>query len=168
MKRECRQVRGILFRLEGGWYFIDIMRVHEIIRPPELCALVSMPPFVAGVITRRGAVIPIINLRERFELPGQSPESRGRILVLALPGQRVGILADEVTGVLTLSVDSIQPPPSLMNARVAPFFIGLASDRERLISLVNIDMLLSAEERGVLDSLAVNIREDPEEGKPCS
>jgi chemotaxis signal transduction protein len=73
MSREIGQVRGIVFRLDDGVFFVDIMRVREIIRPPELGWLVSMPTFVAGVMTLRGAVVPVLNLRERFELPGATP-----------------------------------------------------------------------------------------------
>ena len=69
MTREIGQVRGIVFRLDDGWFFVDIMRVQEIIRPRELGTLVSMPTFVAGVLTLRGTVVPVLNLRERFDLP---------------------------------------------------------------------------------------------------
>ena len=143
MSREIAQVHGIVFRLGGGWFFVDIMRVREIIRPPELDALVSMPPCVAGVITLRGAVVPVLELRVRFELPGRTTGPRSRIMILSMPGQWLGILVDEVTGVLTLDVDAIQPLSSLMSGRVAPFFIGVAGVRERLISLVNIFRLLA-------------------------
>ena len=155
MTREIGQVRGILFRLDDGWFFVDIMRVQEIIRPRELGTLVSMPTFVAGVLTLRGTVVPVLNLRERFDLPVRAAAGpRSRILLLSLPGQRIGVLVDEVTGVLTLNVDAIRPLPPLMSARVAPFFIGVADVQERLISLVNIDRLLSAQEQCTLGSLA--------------
>ena len=167
MSREIVQVRGIVFRLHDGWLFVDIMRVREIIRPPELGTLVSMPTFVAGVMTLRGAVVPVLNLRERFDLPVRPAEPRSRILVLSVPGQSIGILVDEVAGVLTLSVDTIQPPPSLMTARVAPFFIGVASVRERLISLVNIDRLLTPEEQQTLEALAQPGPACSGEGIPC-
>ena len=154
MTREIGQVRGIVFRLDEGWFFVDIMRVREIIRPRELGTLVSMPSFVAGMLTLRGTVVPVLNLRERFDLPMRAADQRARILLLSLPGQRIGVLVDEVTGVLTLNVDAIRPPPPLMSARVAPFFIGVAGIQERLISLVNIDRLLSAQEQCTLGSLA--------------
>jgi purine-binding chemotaxis protein CheW len=162
------QVRGIVFRLDDGLFFVDIMRVREIIRLPKLGKLVSMPTFVAGVMTLHGAVVPVLNLRERFELPMQTVGPRSRILILSLPGHQLGILVDEVTEVLTLAVDDIQPPPSLMSARIAPLFIGVASDRERLISLVNIDRLLSPEERRTLDALANPDPTCPGEGVPCT
>lgn len=167
MNREIGQVRGIVFRLDEGWFFIDIMRVREIIRPPELGALVSMPTYVAGVMTLRGAVVTVLNLRERFELPGRTSGPRSRILVLSLPGQIIGILVDEVTGVLTFPVDAIQPPPSLMSDRIAPLFIGVASVRERLISLVNIDRLLFPEEQHTLETPALPSLTCSGEGVPC-
>jgi chemotaxis signal transduction protein len=168
MSRQIGQVCGIVFRLDDGWFFVDIMRVREIIRPPELGMLVSMPTFVAGMMTLRGVVVPVLNLRERFDLPGHAAEPQSRILVLSTPGQLIGILVDEATGVLTLSVDAIQPPPSLMTSRVAPFFIGIASVRERIISLVNIDRLLSPEEQRTLVTLAQPGPACSGEGVPCS
>jgi purine-binding chemotaxis protein CheW len=166
--QKISQVRGIVFRLDDGFFFVDIMRVREIIRRPELGMLVSMPTFVAGVMTLRGAVVPVLNLSERFELPERTVGPRSRILILSLPGHLAGILFDEVTEVLTLAVDAIQPPPSLMSARIAPLFIGVASIRERLISLVNIDRLLSPEERRTLDALANPDPKCPGEGVPCT
>jgi purine-binding chemotaxis protein CheW len=168
MSREIGQVRGIVFRLDDGVFFVDIMRVREIIRPPELGWLVSMPTFVAGVMTLRGAVVPVLNLRERFELQGQTVGPRSRVMILSLPGHLFGILVDEVTEVLTLAIDAIQPPPALMSARIAPFFIGVASVRERLISLINIDRLFSPEERRTLDALANQDPTCPKEGVPCT
>ena len=167
MNREAGQVRGIVFRLDDGWFFVDIMRIREIIRPPELGSLVSMPAFVAGVMTLRGVLVPVLSLRERFGLPGTTAGPRPRILVLSLPGQTIGILVDEVTGVLTLAADAIKPPRSLMSARVAPFFIGVASVQGRLISLVNIDRLLSPEEQLTLDALALPGPTSSERGAPC-
>ena len=166
MTRESGQVRGIVFRLDDGWFFVDIMRVKEIIRPRELGTLVSMPSYVAGVLTLRGAVVPVLNLRERLGLPVCAADPRTRILLLSLPGQRIGILVDEVTGVLTLDVDAIRPP-SLMDRVVAPFFIGVAGVQGRLISLVNIDRLLSAQEQCTLGSLAPQKLVRPGEGQ-CS
>ena len=168
MSRESGQVRGILFRLDDGWFFVDIMRVREIIRPPELGTLVSMPTFVAGVMTLRGVLVPVLNLRERFGLPGITEGPLTRILVLSLPGQVIGILVDEVTGVITLAADTIQPPPALMSARVASFFIGVAGVLDRLISLVNIDRLLSPEEQRTIDVMALPGPTSSERGAPCS
>ena len=168
MTSDISQVRGIVFRLDDGWFVVDIMRVREILRPPQLGTLVSMPAFVAGVMTLRGEVIPVLNLRERFDLKGHTAGPPSRVLILSLPGQLLGILVDEVTGVITITVDDIQPPPSLMSVRVAPFFIGVASVRERLISLVNIDRLLSPEEQRTLDTLAYPKPACSGEGVPCS
>lgn len=159
------EVRGIVFRLHDGWYFVDIMRVLEIIRPPELSSIVSMPPFVAGILTLRGNVIPVLDLNERFNLPRHPGEPRSRILIISQPGQNFGILVDEVTGVLTLPSDAIQSPPPVLSSRVAPFFIGVASARERFVSLVNVDRLLSPEEQRILDGLAPG---PSAEGTPCS
>lgn len=151
LTEEVRQVRGILFRSHQVWFFVDIMRVREIITATELGTLAGMPPTVSGVVRYRGSVVPVLDLRERFGLPAGGGVCRSLVLVLVLPDRLLGLLVDEVTEVLTLSVDTIQPPPSLISSRFAPFFIGVAGAGDRFVLLVNIDRLLTDEEQSAID-----------------
>jgi chemotaxis signal transduction protein len=148
-----REIRVVLFRLSDGWYGVDIMRVREVIRLSEYSRLISMPSFVAGFMARRGEWIPLIDLRERFGLPPVISGQQDRVLVVTLPGTMVGILADEATGVAPLPVSGMQPTPSLMRCEASAFFIGVSRVGERMVSLLNIDLLLSGEERLTLADL---------------
>ena len=72
---------------------------------------------------------------------------------LPISGKLLGVLVDEVSELLTLDLDTIRPPPSQLSSRIAPFFIGVADLRERTVTLLNIDRLLSAEELSHLHRL---------------
>ncbi len=138
------QLSGVLFRLHDDWFFVDALRVREIIRPPGLSVIAGMPGFVAGVMTYRGATVPVLNVWKLFEPGSGEVETGSRILLLNMPGWLLGIFADEVAGLLALSVDVIQPPPLL--SPIASYSIGVAVNRGRSVTLVNIDRLLSSEE----------------------
>ncbi len=146
-------LRGVRFRLCDDWFFVDLLRVREIVRPTELRSIDGIPPFFAGAMTYRGEELLVLDLRERLNLPGGRREPDARIMLLTMPGKLLGVLVDEVSELLTLDLDTIRPPPSQLSSRIAPFFIGVADLRERTVTLLNIDRLLSAEELSHLHRL---------------
>lgn len=168
MKRAAAQIRAVLFRVNDGWYAVDIMRVAEVIRPAFLSRLPRMPAYVAGSISLRGAMVPVIDLCHRFRQPVAAETNRSRIMLLTLPDQRIGVLVDEVHGVITVRTDEIFPPPHLMAASVAVFLIGVVSSNDRLVAVVNVDRLLTVAEQAVLDIFTQVECESPPEVIPCS
>ncbi len=158
----------VLFRVNDGWYGVDIMRVAEVIRLPKLARLPSMPNYVAGVILMRESLVPVMDLRDRLRLAPAPPYSTSRIIVLSLPGQQIGVLADEVSGVAPVAMERIHPTPSVMEKEVAAFLIGVTNIRDRLVALINIDSLLTPQERATLDRLATADAGAGTEGVSCS
>lgn len=139
------------FRLGGDMYAVDIMRVKEIIRPQRLASLPKAPPFVEGVINLRGTVIPVIDLRRRFDLPLPEGERSDKLLIVSVAGRLVGLVVDEVTGIETVPVKEIKPPPDLVRGVGSEYLIGVCLAKDALIMLLNLDRILSPDEAASLE-----------------
>jgi purine-binding chemotaxis protein CheW len=136
----------VSFLLSGEEYAIDIMRVQEIIRISSITRVPKMPDFVEGVINLRGKVIPVVDLRARFELEKQEDDKHSRIVVVELSGKITGLIVDSVSQVLNISNDEIEPAPSIGSKVSSEFILGVGKVGERLIILLEIDKILSGQE----------------------
>ena len=146
LKADIQEIQVASFRLGDDLFAIDIMRIKEIIRPQKLSLLPKAPPFVEGVINLRGTVIPVIDLRKRFDMPEREDSLPIRLLIVAVTGQLLGLVVDDVTEVVTVPVKDIKPPPQMVGGIGAEYLIGVCLARESLIMLLNIDQLLSTRE----------------------
>ena len=100
----------IIFRLGKQDYGIPIAAVSEIARPPEhITRLPKAPAFIDGVMNLRGSVVPIVDLRRRFDLSTAEHAGSQRILMLAIGGVMAGFLVDSVSEVMKVQTDAIQP-----------------------------------------------------------
>jgi purine-binding chemotaxis protein CheW len=126
-------------------YVIDIMRVREIIRPVPITRVRKGPRFVEGVINLRGEVIPIVDLRRRFELPAQE-SARRRIIILTIEGRVLGLIVDSVTEVVRAPRNTIRGAPGIFNPDQAPYFLGVCQYRGRTLLLLNVKNVVASEE----------------------
>ena len=99
-----------------------------------------------GVINLRGTVIPILDLRLRFELPKRPATGNSRLLIVKMAGQIMGVEVDDVTEVVTVPVKDIKPPPAVTSCGIDEYLIGVCLVRESLIMLLNLDKLLTRRE----------------------
>ena len=90
----------VAFLVGDGEYALDIMRIKEIINPVKITAVPKAPPFIEGVIELRGAILPVVDMRKRFDLPPSTPSRASKILIVVLDigGKRmiVGLVVDRV------------------------------------------------------------------------
>ena len=142
----------IIFRLGDQEYGIPISAVNEIARPPEQIAhLPRAPVFIDGVMNLRGTVVPIIDLRRRFEITSTEPVGSRRILILALGGGKTGFMVDSVSEVLRLPADFIRPAPEVSPEQMR--LIGRVANLEtqnRMILLIDAAQLLDQIETDIL------------------
>jgi purine-binding chemotaxis protein CheW len=151
MTTDIREIQIACFRLGDDLYAADIMRIKEIIRLQKLANLPKSPPFVEGVLNLRGAVIPVVDLRKRFELP-VAPHGRGtRLLIVAVGRQLMGLVVDEVSEVISVPVKDIKPPPRVSHGVGAEYLVGVCLAKDSLIMLLNLDRILSDRETGELN-----------------
>ena len=150
MDNEIREIQVACFRLGEEIYAVDIMRIKEIIRPQKLAALPKSLSFVEGVLNLRGAVIPVIDLRKRFDMPTLEIDRNRRLLIISLAICDMGIAVDEVTEVITIPVANIKPPPQVTQGVDAEYLLGVCLAQDSLIMLLNPDRLLTGREAAEL------------------
>ena len=141
------QVQLVTFRLGGEEFGLDVFAVHEILRYQEPTAVPRAPAFVEGVLDVRGTLVPVVDLRRRFELPQIAYGDDTRIVLVDFGGERLGLVVDEVTEVLRAPETAVSPPPRYVRGLAAEFVRGIVRLEGRLVVLLDIDRILSSEER---------------------
>lgn len=144
-----QELQLVIFRLAKEEYGLPITKVQEINRLVPITKLPQTPSFMEGIINLRGRIIPIIDLRKRFQLAAGDHNDDSRIIIVEVRGQIVGIIVDAVNEVVRLQQSSVEPPP--------PAFIldeqyihGVGKMEDRLLILLNIDNILTSQEEIVL------------------
>ncbi|MCX6066284.1 MAG: chemotaxis protein CheW [Chloroflexi bacterium] len=142
----------VIFDLEQEKYGVDIATVESIIKMQEITQLPYTPDFMEGVTKLRGAVIPVIDLRKRFDLPVQAPTRDTRIVISNLNNAKVGLVVDAVTQVIRIADEAIEPPPQMSLSSNSAFIKGIAKVADTLIILLDLSRVLSLEEKEALSS----------------
>jgi purine-binding chemotaxis protein CheW len=148
---ETRQL--IEFRVGAEHFGVDLVRVKEIIRSREMTRLPRAPRFVKGVINLRGDLVPIVDLRDKLGLEAAADSDATRVIVVDVGGSLVGMVVDGADHVVRFPTDRIGPPPAIVGDAATEYIEGVGKLDDRLVILVNIDRILSAEERGELDAV---------------
>jgi purine-binding chemotaxis protein CheW len=150
MNSDVREIQVACFCLKDDLYAVDIMRIKEIIRPQKLTPLPQAPSFIDGIINLRGAVIPVVDLRKRFDMPPRDLTISTRLLIVRLSGQTLGLVVDDVTEVITVPVNDIKPPPAISDGAIVNHLLGVCLSGDNLVMLLDIDRLLTTNEVSAL------------------
>jgi len=145
--RRKHERRGVLsFAVGGEVYGVDILSIREIIKLREITEVPRAPRFLLGVVTVRGLVLPVVDVRLRLRLDVKPLGRAARILVVLHKGERYGLLVDEVRGVVRFADAQIEPPPPSLAPSEAPFLAGIGrypeDGEERMVILLSLDALL--------------------------
>jgi purine-binding chemotaxis protein CheW len=151
-KRALKERAILTFVVGGEVYGIDILSIREIIKPREITEVPRAPRYLLGILTVRGLVMPIVDLRLRLKLDARALTPRARILVVVHRNERFGLLVDQVRDVVRFGEADVEPPPPTFGVGgEAPFLSGIgrytADDEERLVILLQLDALLDFEQR---------------------
>jgi purine-binding chemotaxis protein CheW len=145
----------LTFFLAGEEYGVDILRVQEIRGWTTATQIPNMPDFIKGVINLRGTIVPVIDLRRRFNMDAASYSATTVVIVLKVvsdKGDRVmGIVVDAVSDVYNVAADGIKPAPDFGHAISTDFLKGLATVNEKMVIVLDIDTLLNVTD---LDAIA--------------
>jgi len=147
------------FRLAGEEYGLSILKVRELIGMQEITRVPGTPAYLRGVLNLRGRVIPVIDLRTRFEMPPSEVTVHSVIIVVQHQHARgemiIGALVDEVFEVLNIDAAQTEPPPAFgVNAVTPDFILGIGKVDKRVVFLLDVDRVLSADDRSALASAA--------------
>ena len=131
------------FRLGETLFALDIMRIREIIEPRRQSSLPSSSRFLEGIITLRGEVIPVMDLRRRFGMPPRRDESTSRYIIVRLAGMTLALDVDDVLEVIDVPAVEIKAPPDF-GGTGAECILGVCLSGERVFMILDIDILLDA------------------------
>ena len=143
----------ISFSMGNEDYGVDIQTVKEVIRFREITRLPKAPLFVKGVINLRGDIIPIIDLRERFGMEQKEYTDLTRVIVVEVDGRSIGTVVDSVSHVIRIEEGQIEPPPPCVGKISEEYIRGVGKVGEKLVVLLHIDRILTAEEKIDLDKM---------------
>jgi len=152
-------VQLVTFQVGVEEYGLDINSITEVVRPQKITTLPRMPQFIEGVINLRGTIIPIVDLRKRFDLEEVRENIRKMRMMItkgavpASPGNRqelLGLVVDAVKEVIHVPKKDIEPAPEAATGAQADFITGMGKVGERLIILLDIARILSQQERSAL------------------
>ncbi len=143
----------VVFELANEQYGVDIAMVEGIIKMQQITVVPHAPSFVEGVTNLRGSVLPVIDLRKRFNLPQEETTKNSRIIHIAIDNVKVGMIVDAVSEVLRVSEDAIEPTPPIVSTVDSAFITGIAKLEGRLIILLDLGKVLSFNEQEKLSTL---------------
>lgn len=141
---ETRQF--LTFTIAKEEYGVDIMSVREIKGWTETTRLPNSPEYLRGVMNLRGVIVPIFDLRSRFNKGLTEATIKHVIIILAVEERNIGILVDAVSDILTVDSNDIKPAPELEDREDANFINGLISLENRMVVLLDIQHLFTPEE----------------------
>lgn len=133
----------VVFDLAHEHYGVDIAHVESIIKMQAITTVPHAPAFVEGVTNLRGKILPVMDLRKRFNLPMAEPSKETRIVVVEMAGQTVGLVVDGVSEVLRIAPEAIEPPSPLVTTVNSAFIRGIAKLEARLIIVLDLSKALS-------------------------
>ncbi len=144
----------LAFTLGSEEYGIDILKVQEIRGYETVTRIANAPEFIKGVINLRGIIIPVVDMRIKFNLGQPVYDQFTVVIILNIGGRVVGMVVDSVSDVTTLTPDQVKPAPEMGTAFSSDYMIGLGTIDERMLILVNIDKLMSSPEMGLMEVVA--------------
>jgi len=132
----------ILFELAGTAYAIPSDAVQQMEMVDQITPVPDAPSFVDGVVFVRGQVVPVVNLRARFGFERVPLTLKTRLMVVSRHGRTVGFLVDSAREFITLSEESISPPPEAVTGLSGKYLAGIANTANRLVLILDIDEVL--------------------------
>ncbi|HDN79318.1 MAG TPA: chemotaxis protein CheW [Chloroflexi bacterium] len=159
---EGEKVQFVIFKLNESEFGVEIGQVLRITRLMEVTRVPRAPRFLEGVVNVHGEIIPVLDLKKRLDLPVGEYGDQARILIVEVEGQKVGMLVDSVTEIAWIPVSAIQPPPEMVAEISGVYLKGLGRLDNRLIIILDLSRVLSAEEVEELERAEIKPPADSE------
>jgi len=148
----------LTFRLGAEEYGIDILKVQEIRGYDQVTRIANSPAFIKGVVNLRGVIVPIVDLRIKFNLGEAKYDAFTVVIVLNVLGRVVGVVVDSVSDVLELGAGEIKPAPEFSSMLEAGYITGLGTIKSatengdaRMLILVDIEKLMGGADMALVD-----------------
>ncbi len=141
----------LTFTLGNEEYGIDILKVQEIRGYEAVTSIANAPEFIKGVINLRGIIVPILDMRIKFQLGNVDYVETTVVIILNVADRVVGMVVDGVSDVITLKAGEIKPAPEFGSGLDTKYFQGLGTIDSRMIILVDIEKLMSSGDMELID-----------------
>lgn len=136
----------VIFKLDTEDYGIDILKVQGIERMLPITRVPKTPSFVEGVCNLRGSIVPVIDLRQRFNIQKKDHDESTRIIVVSFEEIKVGLVVDSANDVITLKCEDIEPTPSVIDSIDNRFISGVGKLEDKLVIILDLLKVLNKEE----------------------
>ncbi len=140
----------VSFNIGSEEFGVDILKVQEINRMVDITRVPQAPHYVEGVINLRGKVIPIVDLRKRFNLEVKEYDKNTRIVVVDIGGNIMGMVVDSVSEVLRLPSDTIEPPPEIAAGVNSDYIKGVAKLEDRLLIFLDLSKVIDVDQMAAI------------------
>jgi len=142
----------VVFSINQQIFGIEIFKIKEVLSYRKITPLPVAEGFVRGIINLRGAVIPVFDLREKFNLPAKEYTRFHVIIVVEIAGRIMGVIVDEISDVLEILPEEFQTTGNLPSNLRQEYLKGVGKKQDEMIILLDIDRLLSPEELKLVDA----------------
>ena len=140
------------FTLGREEYGIDILKVQEIRSYEQPTTIANAPAFIKGVVNLRGIIVPIVDMRLKFNLDEAQYNEMTVVIVLNVAGRVVGMVVDGVSDVVQLAADQIRPAPDFSSSFDIKYITGLGTVDEQMLILVDIEKLMRSRDMKLIES----------------
>ena len=154
-----KEIQLACFQVGDQMYALDILRIKEVIRPQKLTPVPKAPEFIEGVINLRGVIIPVVDLRRRFDQAVIESGQKNRVIISVLAGKVIGLMVDEVAEVRNYTRQEIQPAPRFIKGKETDYFLGVCQRDDDLVMIINLEKILSSDEKIDLDQIQTDLNE---------
>jgi purine-binding chemotaxis protein CheW len=142
----------LTFTLGAEEYGIDILKVQEIRGYDAVTKIANAPAFIKGVINLRGVIVPIVDLRIKFNLGSETYDQFTVVIILNIGKRVMGVVVDGVSDVIQLSSDNLHPSPEFGSVLDTRYILGLGTVENRMIIVVDIERLMTSQEMSLVES----------------
>lgn len=142
----------LTFTLGAEEYGIDILKVQEIRGYDAVTTIVNAPSFIKGVINLRGVIVPIVDMRIKFDLSKADYNQFTVVIILNVAQRVIGMVVDSVSDVITIPLTALKPAPDFGAAVDTRYIVGLATLDERMIIAVDIEKMMTSAEMALVEA----------------
>lgn len=139
--------KQVVFHLDHEEYGVDIMKVNVIEKYQEIVKVPNSPEYIEGIINLRGEILPIFNLRKKFGLKEKPVDENTKIIVVFLGQMKVGFIVDSVSQIINIEDTQTEPAPKIVTGVNRRYIQSVAKVDERMIVLLDVDLMLEDEEK---------------------
>ena len=150
----AKALEFLAFTLGQEEYGVDIQKVQELRGYDTVTRIANAPEHIKGVVNLRGIIVPIVDMRIKFNLGTPSYDQFTVVIILNIASRVMGMVVDSVSDVITLNPEQVRPAPEMGALLDTEYLIGLGTLDERMLILVDIDKLMSSSDMALINSAA--------------